>query len=91
MKKRKITIDKFGRIVIPKKIRDDFGIQSGNNLIIKESPEGFFITPLKEKELITEEDGFLIINPSLDIDFENLIKDLRDERIKKIIGNEDSF
>jgi len=33
MKKRKLTIDKFGRIVIPKKIRDDFGIKSGNNLI----------------------------------------------------------
>jgi len=91
MKKRKLTIDKFGRIVIPKNIRDDFGIQPGNNLMIKESREGFFITPVKEKELITEEDGFLIITPSSDINFENLIKDLRDGRIKKVIGNEDSF
>ncbi|MHB1253692.1 MAG: AbrB/MazE/SpoVT family DNA-binding domain-containing protein [Candidatus Humimicrobiaceae bacterium] len=91
MKKSKVKIDKFGRIIIPKNIRDDFGIQPGNNLIIKESMEGFFITPVKEKEIISEEDGFLIINPSSDIDFENLIKDLRDERIKKVIGNEDSF
>ncbi|MHB9128630.1 MAG: AbrB/MazE/SpoVT family DNA-binding domain-containing protein, partial [Candidatus Humimicrobiaceae bacterium] len=36
MKKSKVKIDKFGRIIIPKNIRDDFGIQPGNNLIIME-------------------------------------------------------
>ncbi|MBM3710237.1 MAG: AbrB/MazE/SpoVT family DNA-binding domain-containing protein [Actinobacteria bacterium] len=91
MKKTKITIDRFGRIVIPKKIRNDFGIQPGNDLIIKESREGFLITPVKEKEIISEEDGFLIITPSSDIDFENLLENLREERMKKITGNENSL
>ena len=54
MKRKRIKIDNFGRIVIPKKIRNDFGLFPGNELIINESPEGFTLTPAREMNLIEE-------------------------------------
>ena len=35
--KMQTTIDRFGRIVLPKKLRDDFNLEPGSQIYIEES------------------------------------------------------
>ena len=37
------TLDKFGRIVIPKEIRDDFNLKPGSQIRIEESEQAIII------------------------------------------------
>ena len=39
------TLDRFGRIVIPKKIRDDFNLQAGTQIYIEETEQAIILTP----------------------------------------------
>lgn len=43
-KMEKIKIEKQGRILIPKKIRDKLGIRSGEELLLEEIPKGIQLT-----------------------------------------------
>ena len=39
------TLDRFGRIVIPKKIRDDFNLKPGSQISIEESDQVIILKP----------------------------------------------
>ena len=39
------TLDKFGRIVIPKEIRDDFNLKPGSQIRIEESEQTIILKP----------------------------------------------
>lgn len=51
-----ITVGEKGQIVIPKKIRNDFNIQKGTKLIIKEEGEKVILKPIK----LTETELFML-------------------------------
>ncbi|MBI4710191.1 MAG: AbrB/MazE/SpoVT family DNA-binding domain-containing protein, partial [Nitrospirae bacterium] len=40
-------LDKFGRVVIPKEIRDDLGLKPGEVIQVKESGNEVVLKPLK--------------------------------------------
>ena len=67
------TVDKFGRIIIPEKVRKQFGITSETNLNIE---------PVRKKELIIENDGTLVFTGKLHGEIE--VSDDRAQRMNKL-------
>lgn len=77
-----VTVDKVGRVVIPKRLRTTYGIGPDSKLRITEDGDGIRLEPVIESERkIEERDGFLVILPP-DSDHEpvtdEVIRDLRD-------------
>jgi AbrB family looped-hinge helix DNA binding protein len=62
-----VTIDKAGRLVVPKEIRDRMGIRAGEKLEIEEFNGKIEISkPRKERRLIETENGLLTLEPDPD-------------------------
>lgn len=81
------TIDKFGRIVIPKELRDLFGLKPGSTLRVDSSAEEITLKPVSEEPPLARKKGVLVITAELheNRDITTLIEDGRKERIEKII------
>jgi AbrB family looped-hinge helix DNA binding protein len=59
-----VTIDKAGRLVVPKEIRDRMGLQAGDELEIEEFNGKIEISkPNRDRELIENEHGILTFAP----------------------------
>ncbi len=87
----KTTIDRAGRVVIPKAIRDRAGLQPGSELDIRLDNGVVEITPPAPKGRLVEEGGFLVWEaapgtPSIQPgDVRQAILDAREEREDRII------
>jgi len=54
------TIDKFGRVLIPKNLRKHLGITPDSSINIIEDGDRIIIEPVSEQEPLIEKDGLLI-------------------------------
>jgi AbrB family looped-hinge helix DNA binding protein len=83
-----LQIDKAGRIVLPKRIRDRLGLHPGSDLELEETAGGVFLkVPVQTPPLI-EKDGFLVYTGALPPGFDVLraIDQDREERARKLWG-----
>lgn len=84
-----VSIDKAGRIVVPKPLRDRLDLRPDTRLEIVETPDGIVLKP-PSQELVWkhDENGHLVYTGSVpaDINWDTLVDDMRDERIRKIGG-----
>jgi AbrB family looped-hinge helix DNA binding protein len=55
-----VQIDKAGRIVLPKKIRDRFGLSSGDDIDIQDHGNKIELTPVKKSAHLKEVNGILV-------------------------------
>lgn len=79
------TIDKAGRIVVPKKLRDRLGLVGGTVIEIEEVSDGLHVMPVDDDAArIVDRRGVLVIEgegwPSTVEDVRDLVDDLRDRR-----------
>jgi len=77
------TIDKFGRIVIPKHIRDHLGLRPGSTINIEEKENKVILSSQNSRPSVEFEDGVLVFNGEPLDDISNAIKQNRDQYIKK--------
>lgn len=77
-----VTVDKVGRVVIPKRLRQAYGIGPDSKLEIVEDGAGMRLEPVMGVERrIEERDGFLVLlAPDADHEAvtDDMVRDLRD-------------
>ncbi|MCB1034643.1 MAG: AbrB/MazE/SpoVT family DNA-binding domain-containing protein [Acidobacteria bacterium] len=77
------TIDRFGRILIPKSLRDDLGVEPGTVFEIELSDGAVQLRPLLEEPELVNERGLLVHRGKPVGDVENTLQRVREERIRK--------
>ena len=77
------TVDKFGRIIIPKKIRDHLGLEPGTSVEIEEDKGRLVFTVAHEQPMLEYEDGILIYTGTLTGDVDETLSQVRGNRIAR--------
>ncbi len=80
-----VSIDKAGRVVVPKPVRDHLGLRQDSRLRLVETPEGVVLTPIdRPTGLLRDEDGWLVFSgeSSKKIDWDRLAEEDREERMR---------
>lgn len=75
------TIDRFGRIVIPKRVRDDLGLRAGSVLEIAEVEDEIVLRVRREEPDLVREDGVLIYTGEPAGDLEQAVEAERRSRV----------
>jgi AbrB family looped-hinge helix DNA binding protein len=78
------TLDKFGRIVIPKEIRDDFNLKPGSQIRIEESDQAIVLKPVAGEPSLHLKEGVLVFSGGPMGDFEKELETHREDRLKII-------
>jgi AbrB family looped-hinge helix DNA binding protein len=81
-----LKIDKAGRIVVPRQLRDRLGFRAGMDLDVSETAEGMILRRVSEKPEVIEEDGFLVhqgVAPR-GFDWDRHIEEQREDRHSKV-------
>jgi AbrB family looped-hinge helix DNA binding protein len=82
----RLKVDKSGRIVVPKRLRDQLGIRSEAELEITAQSGGIFVRVVDEEPALIKVDGLWVHRGSAgpEVDWERVIEDVRDERIASV-------
>jgi AbrB family looped-hinge helix DNA binding protein len=78
------TIDRFGRIVIPKEIRDDFNLKPGSPIRIEESDQVIILKPLQGEANLHWKDGVLVFSGTPLGDLTKALEKHREDRSRKL-------
>ena len=81
-----LRIDHSGRIVLPKPLRDRFGLQDGADLEISESENGILLTPVRQRPSLVREGVFLIHEGVPATGMSHAIAEDREARMKHLLG-----
>jgi AbrB family looped-hinge helix DNA binding protein len=83
-----LRIDGAGRVVLPKPVRDRFGLKAGTDLEIEETSEGVMLKPVQRRLSLVNRNGLLVHRGKLPkgFDWNRLIEDDREERLRKLAG-----
>ena len=81
-------MDKAGRVVLPKPVRDRFGLREGSDLEIIEAPEGILLKPTEREPSMIKKAGLWVHTAKLPpgFDIAQAIRDDREDRIRKVAG-----
>ncbi len=77
-----ITVDKFGRIVIPREVREGLGLEPGTVLRIEERQDQILLKPLREGPWTKVEGGVLVFSGVATEDLVGILRKHREERLK---------
>ena len=83
------TLDKFGRVIIPKRFREQLGINSKSTLNISEDGKRIVIELVQEKKPVVDRNGILVFTGNLENKKSDLIKSDRNKRMHKLLTNGD--
>jgi AbrB family looped-hinge helix DNA binding protein len=83
-----LKIDKAGRVILPKPIRDRLGLRAGNDLEIEETAEGIVLKPAERRPSLIRKGSFLVHTGEIPRGYDILkaIEDDREERMRKAWG-----
>jgi AbrB family looped-hinge helix DNA binding protein len=83
-----LKIDKAGRVILPKPVRDRLGLHAGSDLDVQETPEGVVLKPASRRPSLVRKGSFLVhtgeVPPGYDI--LKAIDEDREERMRKAWG-----
>ena len=78
------TLDKFGRIVIPKEIRDDFNLKPGSLIRIEESEQAIILRPVAGDPNLRWKDGVLVFSGAPMGGLNKTLEQHREDRLKSL-------
>jgi AbrB family looped-hinge helix DNA binding protein len=83
-----IKIDKAGRIVLPKPVRERFRLRAGSDLELEERPEGLILRPVEQGPSMIQEHGIWVHlgKAPRGFDWSTVVDAFRDDRLKDASG-----
>ena len=85
MEIKETIVDRFGRIVIPKKIRDVFNLEAGTQIRFEESEQGILLKPVRGEPNLHWKEGVLVFSGSALGDLSDALAKHREARARKIV------
>ena len=85
----KLNIDRAGRVVLPKPIRDRLQLEPGASLEIESFEDHIVLRPIREHATMRKELGVLVFDTGEAItasDVREIIQEVRDERSDAALG-----
>ncbi|WP_025228261.1 AbrB/MazE/SpoVT family DNA-binding domain-containing protein [Fimbriimonas ginsengisoli] len=84
------SVDRFGRIVIPKKMRDRLGMHPGTPITIEESEGKIEITVDEgSSALARDSNGHLVLTGKLIAPMKDFVATAREDRMRQVLGVEE--
>lgn len=82
----KISIDKAGRVVLPKSLREKLRVEAGDDLLVEAQGDHITLRPVRQDALLKKEYGIWVYQgePS-DTSVPDLIDAEREKRIRELI------
>ncbi len=77
-------LDKYGRVVLPKDIRDHLNLKPGQELKVEKVDEKVILRPLKKEPPLRVKNGVLVFSGLATGDIAGAVKQHREGRLKKI-------
>lgn len=84
-----VMIDKMGRVVVPKPLRDHFALEAGSEMEITVEADGIRLRPVTSGPVLAEKDGLLVCTSELSPsawDLGRFIDEQRNLRSKEVGG-----
>ena len=78
------TIDRFGRLVIPKKIRDEHNLEPGTQVRIEEKEDTIILIPIRGEQNLQWKDGVLVYTGVPLGDLVKAVSKHRNERARSV-------
>ena len=78
------TLDRLFRIVIPKKVREDFNLKPGSLIRIEKTEDSIVLKPIQGESNLIEKDGVLVFSCKAIEDLEDSLTKNRKERLKNL-------
>lgn len=81
------SLDKAGRIVLPKPVRDKLRLQPGDNLAVETADDSITLRPIRPQSSIRKKRGIWVYHGQLPNDsIVDLIDQVREERTRELAG-----
>jgi len=78
------TVDRFGRVVIPKKIRDDHNLGPGTQVRIEEKEDAIILIPVRGEQNLQWKNGVLVYTGAPMGDLVEAVTKHRKERARSL-------
>ncbi len=79
-----VKIDKVGRVVLPKAVRESFGLSDGTLLDLDETDDAIVLRPVREKPLVRMKDRILVVSAEAVGDIEGAVARERNARLDSL-------
>jgi AbrB family looped-hinge helix DNA binding protein len=82
-----LRIDKVGRIVVPKPLRERLGFKPDTELMAIEQPEGVLLKRVEQRPSMVKADGLWVHQGRAEpgANWERILEDVREERIESLL------
>jgi AbrB family looped-hinge helix DNA binding protein len=78
-----VVVDKFGRMVLPKAIRDDLGLKPGDVLDATEEGDAIILRPRARQNVVRRKEGLLVSCGVAVGDVAKAVEEHRGERVER--------
>ena len=80
----KTTLDRFGRLVVPKDIRDRLGLRPGSEIEIDEKENEVVLKPVEHEPSLRVKGGVLVFSGTATGDLRGAVRAHREERMQRV-------
>lgn len=86
-----LTVDKAGRVVLPKPVRDELQLSAGDSLELESSEDRIVLRPVRGTAGLRKKQGIWVFRTGEPISAESVnktIRQIREERIQQVLHPE---
>lgn len=80
------TVDRFGRVVVPKAMRERLGLRAGTAIEIEEAEGHLSLRPAEDSSPLMLKEGVLVFTGAAIGDLEAAVAADREERVSRLAG-----